>query len=149
MADGLQLDNYLPYRLSVVSNVVSAIIANLYQGRFALNLWEWRVIAIVGAETSPITAQQAAKKAAMDKMTVSRAVSRLLDRGLIARAPSPDDRRARLLTLTSSGQAIHDEVAPLARDVEAELLSELSEAETATLFDLLGRLETRALSMSR
>lgn len=149
MAEGLQLDHYLPYRLSVVSNQVSAVIARIYQGKFGLNLWEWRVIAIVGAHADPITAQQAAEKAAMDKMTVSRAVSRLLDRGLITRTPSPDDRRARLLRLTRAGQAIHDEVAPLARDVEAELLTELNGTETGMLFELLERLEARARAMAK
>ncbi|MEO6657324.1 MAG: MarR family transcriptional regulator, partial [Arenimonas sp.] len=44
----LELDRFLPYRLSVLSNRVSQDIAQLYQERFNLNITEWRVIAVLG-----------------------------------------------------------------------------------------------------
>ncbi|MCA1778441.1 MAG: MarR family transcriptional regulator, partial [Xanthomonadaceae bacterium] len=42
----LELENFLPYRLSVLSNRVSQGIAATYEQRFGLSVTEWRVIAI-------------------------------------------------------------------------------------------------------
>jgi len=91
------------------------------------------------------TAQQVAAQAAMDKMTVSRAVSGLLKRGLVVRNPSPDDRRAQILKLTVTGRDIHDEIAPLALEQEQVLLQGMSQSEIDQLFLLLEKLEKRAI----
>ena len=44
----LDLEHFLPYRLSVLSNRVSQAIARTYEQRFGLSVTEWRVIAIIG-----------------------------------------------------------------------------------------------------
>jgi hypothetical protein len=41
----LDLDRFLPYRLSVLSNRVSDAIAKAYSDRFGLTIPEWRVMA--------------------------------------------------------------------------------------------------------
>ena len=46
-AASLQLDAYLPYRLSVASNAVSRLIARAYEGRFGLSVPEWRLLAVL------------------------------------------------------------------------------------------------------
>ncbi|WP_447406394.1 hypothetical protein, partial [Clostridium perfringens] len=53
---GLKLDQFLPYRLSIASNRVSAAIASAYQALFGLKIPEWRLIAII-AEHDGITQQ--------------------------------------------------------------------------------------------
>ena len=145
--DKLHLDDYLPYRLSVASNRVSRLIAKLYQDRFGLSIWQWRVLAILGAQTG-LTAGQVAKRAAMDKMAVSRAVSALLARGLVARKTAKHDARARILSLTQTGMGIYTEIAPLAREQEQHLLAGFSadDVEAATRFLLA--LEARAVELA-
>ena len=44
----LELEHFLPYRLSVLSNRISQEIARLYADRFALNVTEWRLLAVLG-----------------------------------------------------------------------------------------------------
>lgn len=139
----LRLSAYLPYRLSVVSNKASSLIARAYQSRFGLSIWEWRVVAVLGAGEA-LTAQAICEATAMDKVTVSRAIRALDGRGLIIRTPSASDRRASDVSLTDEGRAIYEEVAPLALDYERALLEGFSEAEQAALTGLLERLETRA-----
>jgi hypothetical protein len=39
----IDLERFLPYRLSVLTNVVSGAIASVYQQRFGLTIPEWRV----------------------------------------------------------------------------------------------------------
>ncbi|PHS28265.1 MAG: MarR family transcriptional regulator [Robiginitomaculum sp.] len=145
--DTLHLDDYLPYRLSVASNRVSRLIARLYQDRFGLSIWQWRVLAILGAQNE-LTAGQVAKRAAMDKMAVSRAVSALLARGLIVRETSKHDARARILSLTETGMGIYTEIAPLAREQEQHLLGGFSADDIKFGMQFLQALETRAAALA-
>ena len=44
----LQLERYLPYRLSILSNRISALISETYSVKFALSITEWRIMAVLG-----------------------------------------------------------------------------------------------------
>ncbi len=136
----LDLDRFLPYRLSVLSNRLSSAIAREYSQRFDLGVTEWRVMAILG-RTPDLSANQVAQRAAMDKVAVSRAVARLLASGRIERDFDEDDRRRSVLRLSEAGYAIYDEVVPLALDFERQVLGELPAQERALLFRLLDRLD--------
>jgi DNA-binding MarR family transcriptional regulator len=135
----LDLEHFLPYRLSVLSNRVSQTIAGAYARRFGIGVTEWRVIAVVGRYPG-LSANAVAARTAMDKVAVSRAVARLLDRGLLQREMHGDDRRRSVLQLSEDGYRIYDEVVPLALDCERRLLEQLSEDERATLHALIDRL---------
>lgn len=138
----LTLQDFLPYRLSVASNAVSDRVARVYQARFGLKVPEWRVLAVL-AERSRATQAALVAATQMDKMTVSRAVTALVARGLVARAQA-GDRRTLELRLTPEGEALHGEIAPLALGIEAALLTGFSEAERTQLMALLARLEACA-----
>src|SRR3546814_10356947 len=77
----------------------------------------------------------------MDKVAVSRAVARLLERGLLEREVHGDDRRRSVLALSEAGYGIHDEVAPLALAFEQKLLAGMEAPERELLFRLLDRLD--------
>ncbi|WP_417485469.1 MarR family winged helix-turn-helix transcriptional regulator [Maricaulis salignorans] len=139
----LRLGDYLPYRLAIASNQVSSMVARAYQSRFGITIWEWRVIAILG-EGHPVTAQGLCDVTAMDKVSVSRAVRSLADRGVIERSSNRADRRSHLLALTPAGRAIYAEIAPVALEAEAALLAGLTPDEVALLSTLLDRLRDRA-----
>jgi DNA-binding MarR family transcriptional regulator len=138
----LSLPEYLPYRLSVVSNKASGLIARAYQSRFGLTIQEWRIIAVLGAGAA-LTAQGLCEATAMDKVTVSRAIRRLDQRGLVARRPNPSDKRASDVKLTGEGEAIYAEVAPLALRYEQAMAEGLTREERDQLMGLLGKLEAR------
>src|SRR5690242_683751 len=105
--DALELEHFLPYRLSVLSNRISDAIAREYSQRYALGVTEWRVMAVLGRWPG-LTASQVAQRTAMDKVAVSRAVARLLEAGRLSRTADVGDRRRALLRLSPAGQAIHD-----------------------------------------
>lgn len=138
----LKLSEFLPYRLSIASNAVSERVAGVYQARFGLKVPEWRVIAVV-AEQGRLTQAGLVAATQMDKMTVSRAVTALVERGLLARTPA-GDRRTLELTLTDEGNALHAEIAPLAVAIETELMAGFSKSERTQLLHLLKRLEACA-----
>ncbi|MGV8931143.1 MAG: MarR family winged helix-turn-helix transcriptional regulator [Luteimonas sp.] len=140
----LELENFLPYRLSVLSNRISQTIADAYVERFNLAVTEWRVIAVLG-RFPDLSANAVAERTAMDKVAVSRSVARLLERGLLQREMHGDDRRRSVLALSQAGYRIYDEVAPLALECERRLLAHLSADERATLDALLDRLMEHGL----
>ena len=136
----LKLESFLPYRLSVLSNQVSQGIAQTYAERFGLSVTEWRVIAILG-RFSGIPAAQIVERSAMDKVAVSRAVRRLLDRALVERRRDESDGRAKRLSLSRQGREVYAAIVPAALSYERRLLSVLSAAEKDALEKLLAKLE--------
>ena len=144
--EGLILDEYMPYRLSIASNAVSKLIARAYEDRFGLTIPQWRLMAVLAEK--PLTQQAIVARTAMDKVTVSRAAQGLVNRHLVGRAAHEVDGRSHQLALTEQGRELHAEIAPLARAYEAALLSGLTPAEVETLKRLLLRLETAAGRLS-
>jgi len=139
----LVLDRFVPYRLSVLSNLVSRAFALLYAERFDLAIPEWRVLAVLGTVKS-LSAGEVCVRTAMDKVQVSRAVRSLMASGLIERNISAEDRRRSSLSLTKEGNAIYVEITPLAHSTEARLLETLTAEEKAQLDHLLSKLQSRA-----
>lgn len=135
----LELERFLPYRLSILSNTISHAIASDYQQRFDLGVTEWRVMAVL-ARFDGLSARQVAERTAMDKVAVSRALARLVEAGRVDRATHDDDKRRSVLSLTEAGWAIHDQVAPMARAREREVLARLDAEERAWLERILDRL---------
>lgn len=142
----LELERFLPYRLSVLSNRISQTIASAYADRFGLAVTEWRVIAVLGRYRG-LSATEVAARTAMDKVAVSRAVARLLERGLLQRDTHGDDRRRSVLELSAAGAAVFDDVVPMALAYERALLAPLDADGRAALDALIGKLEAGLAAM--
>lgn len=138
----LELENFLPYRLSVLSNRISQAIARVYAERFGLSITQWRVMAVLGRYPG-LSANDLAERTAMDKVAVSRAVNALLADGRLERETHGDDRRRSVLELSEAGHAIYDQIAPLALAYERALLDRLDPDQRAGLFRLLDELGER------
>ena len=142
----LHLDRFIPYRLSVLSNTVSMLIAGAYEREFGLSIPQWRVMAVL-ARYPDLSAIEVAERTAMDKVAVSRAVQGLLDSKRVLRAYDKGDRRRSMLRLSAAGQSVYQRVAPLALRYEQELLSALSASDQRALDRLLSRLLEKVQSM--
>lgn len=136
----LELEHFLPYRLSILSNAVSQAIADDYQRRFDLSMTEWRVMAVL-ARFEGLSAREVAERTLMDKVAVSRALAKLVEAGWVTRATHGDDKRRSVLGLSEAGWAIHEVVAPMAREHERNLLSKLDEEERTWLVRILDKLQ--------
>jgi len=143
----LNLDRFMPYRLSVLTNRVSNAIARHYSERFSLSIPEWRVIAVLG-QTPGLSAREVAERTAMDKVQVSRAVRSLLAARRLRRVAHARDGRTAHLSLSAHGLAIYNEVVPLALTLEKRLLSVLSAEERKTLDVLLTKLSAGPAAMT-
>lgn len=147
MADGdakhpipIKLEDFLPYRLSVLANIVSRGLARAYIDRFGLTVPEWRVMAVL-ARFAPLSAGEVADRSAMDKVRVSRAVAKLIQAGFVARATDAADRRRSSLELSREGWAVYAEIAPAARRVEADLYGALDARERDEFDRILTKLQ--------
>lgn len=143
----LILEHFLPYRLSVVTNRISGALSRHYATRFGISIPEWRVIANLGRYPG-LTANEVAERSAMDKVTVSRAVAALEDKGLLDRVRDTGDKRKSRLSLSVKGQTVYGEIAPLALGFERDLLTALTPEETAQLNRIIDKLTNRMNEMS-
>lgn len=142
----LKLESFLPFRLSLLSNTVSANIAATYQDKFAISMSEWRIMAIL-AEYPDLSADEVCQRTQIEKSVVSRAVARLLKRHMIIRQIDDDDRRRSILRLSETGLSVYDEVMPIAENFEKKLIAKLSKQERLTLLSLLDKLQKEAGSI--
>lgn len=138
-AELLVLEDFLPYRLSILSNRVSRAIATRYAEAFQLSIPEWRIIAVLGRRPG-LTAKEVAEATEMDKVAVSRAVAKLVDSKRVAARADRADARRQILSLTAQGESVHARIAPIALASEQRLLASLDARDRAQLDALLVRL---------
>lgn len=136
---------FLPYRLSTTTNVVSEVISRAYETPHRLNVAEWRVLAVLG-ERETANQQIVCTATRMDKMSVSRATAMLEHLGFVARSKDPIDGRAYRLALTRAGKRVYADIVPRVRKLEQAMFAALSSRERRQLHELLARVEASALA---
>lgn len=134
----LDLDRYVPALITFIANKLSRSATVLYQKRFAVNVTEWRILALLAIEPE-ISAARICSVIGFDKGPVSRTLAAMEERGLIAIRADAEDGRTYSISLTAKGAATHDKVIAVALERERRLLSCLSKAERETLIVLLRR----------
>jgi DNA-binding MarR family transcriptional regulator len=142
----LTLERFLPYRLSILSNRISGVIAETYKDKFALSITEWRIMAVLG-EYPGASADEVSLKVQIEKSMISRALQKLLVRRLVSRELDESDRRRQNLSLTITGLEIYQQIVPVSYDYE-NLLQECFSKEERDIFDsLIDRLYEHAQSI--
>jgi DNA-binding MarR family transcriptional regulator len=139
----LTLERYLPYRLSILSNRTSTLVAESYKDRFGLSITEWRIMAVLG-EYPGVSADEISLKTQIEKSLISRAISKLLKRNLIQRQISKEDKRRSQIELSTMGFDVYSQIVPLSLKYEQQLLSCLSLQEQDDLSNLIDRLYAHA-----
>lgn len=146
-SDALVLADFVPFRLNRLADAVSRNLSDIYRRRFGLEIPEWRVLVTVG-QRGDCTAQHIAASTRMHKTRVSRAVSALEARQLVAREPGGDDGRELRLHLTPAGRRVYDELVPLALERERSLLACLAGGRQRGFLAALSALE-QSLGLAR
>jgi DNA-binding MarR family transcriptional regulator len=139
----LKLEDFLPYRLNVCSNLVSAALSRIYAERYRIGVPEWRVLVTLG-QFGMMTAKAIGAHSCMHKTKVSRAVAQLEKRKLIARKANRADMRESFLSLTPAGRDMYDELAPIATRFADRLLDSVDGADRAALDRALRKLTERS-----
>ncbi len=137
----LNLNTFFPYQFSVLAQQVTAFIAQIYE-EYGLTKMEWRVIATIGYHDE-ISARDICSFTHLDKMQVSRAINRLIERELLQQQTSSEDRRKNLLNLSAEGEKLYQEIIPLVQVQETRLLEGLTAEECEQLKMLTQKLSAK------
>ncbi|QGZ64262.1 MarR family winged helix-turn-helix transcriptional regulator [Paraburkholderia acidisoli] len=121
--------------------------AQQHAERFGLSIPEWRVVAVLG-RYGELSSGEVMERTSMDKAKVSRAVTRMSAMKLISRSDNVNDMRSNRLKLTRKGQQIHDQITPIATNLERELLDVLTESEREVFVNALTKLDKKVIEMS-
>ena len=127
------LGRYLPYLLRQADQTLSApFYAALTRSGVARS--EWRVLVVL-EELGELRVAELATASLSPQPTVTHALQRLEDRGLVTRTVSQEDRRQRVVAITADGSSLTTTLMDEATRLEAEAL-----AGAGDLTELVGRL---------
>ncbi|MBV7483918.1 MarR family winged helix-turn-helix transcriptional regulator [Bordetella sp. BOR01] len=128
---GVDPTNLLAYRVLTLSQLLNRGIEVILDTHLGLSVRQWRVLLCV-ANAGPQSVQDIADFCRYDKSQVSRAVSELLDKKLVATTPSRTDGRRILVGMTAAGRAKYRQGMPLSLARQERLASCLRPRELET-----------------
>jgi DNA-binding MarR family transcriptional regulator len=136
----------LSSRLMVLANLLKRGAILRYKRLAGLSAVEFGLVASLGRRP-PISVARLAQAVGQDKGQISRALSGLVERKLVARAVNPRDSREVLVNLTHTGLAAHDAIVAGGLERNQRLVDGISANEIAALKALVDRLTVRAEEM--
>lgn len=142
----LPLNQYLTWRLHRINKLSDKASADAYAADFGLPVGEARCLAAIGS-FAPLSVNDLAARANLDKGQASRAAQALVERGLVRKQASDADGRAVVLTPTPGGQKLWKKVMALIERRNAQIFGCLSATEQKQLAGMLDRLIAQAQPM--
>ena len=86
---------------------------------------------------------------ALDRTTISLVIRKLEQRELVRRQNSPQDKRAKIVTITASGKDLADAALRAVQSAQQRIVAPLDDAEAGQLLALLAKLAQGNNSLSR
>ncbi|MEX2453875.1 MAG: MarR family winged helix-turn-helix transcriptional regulator [Rhodospirillaceae bacterium] len=134
----MELATYLPYLVNRLGQRFVAEIAPALAGS-GIDVQTWRVlIALYQQGDRPVGAL--ADLTSINISTLSRLIGRMEAKALVERRRGSDDARSVIVGLTPEGRAATERILPRAAALESEATADFTEAELATLRQLLVKL---------
>ena len=137
------LDEFLTYRLHQVNKLTDKASSDAYAQEFGLPVGEARCLAAIG-HFAPLSVNQLAARANLDKAQASRAAQALVERGLVAKQASEADARGVVLQPTAAGRRLWARVMQLIARRNEEIFGCLTRTEQRQLAAMLDRVLANA-----
>ena len=138
-SEELPVEGFLTYRLHALHTALNRQAIEILGRVSGLGLPEWRVIALLGTGAT-LTARRIGQISVIDKGLLSRTLTALEQRGLVAASRDARDRRLVKVTLTAKGQAVYDRTIPQMQERHRALMKALNKSEQAALFPIIDKL---------
>jgi DNA-binding MarR family transcriptional regulator len=143
----LNVEDFLTFRITRLSNALRTNLTKRYLEEFGLSLPEWRLLALI-TRFSPLRFSEVTTRSSMDKGQVSRTLRAMTKRGLtktrVVRRPSSAAADALaapvIVSITARGRALYQSILPIARRRQAEILLTLPEADRLALYQIVDKL---------
>ncbi len=145
LLDPRQVTDLLLYRLSAITRSTSLPLVRIFEGEFGITRRQWHLLAVL-CEQGAMPSSRLVVVCRLDQPRVSRAVSGLLEKGLVAR--SAGTGRLRDLVTTDAGQGLYRQAMERVTAFNTELASTMTAAERQLLDDILGRLQSKVTAWS-
>jgi DNA-binding MarR family transcriptional regulator len=139
----LPLDRFLTYRLHQVNKLTDKASTDAYAAELGLPVGQARCLAAIG-NFEPLSVNQLAARANLDKAQASRAAQALVDRGWVGKAASEADARGVVLQLSAQGRRWWSRVMRVIARRNEEIFGCLSQAEREQLAAMLERVVEHA-----
>jgi DNA-binding MarR family transcriptional regulator len=139
----LPLDRFLTYRLHQVNKITDRASTDAYAGELGLAVGEARCLAAIG-NFAPLSVNQLAARANLDKAQASRAAQSLVERGWVRKQASATDARGVVLELSTEGRRWWTRVMRVIARRNEEIFACLSRREQEQLAAMLQRLVEHA-----
>ncbi len=138
-------DGLVARELLTLQNLLHRSATLTFKREVGLSDFDWRVMSQIGEHT-PLTLIQLVPMLSRDKSQVGRAVVSLEEQGLITRTRIGNGRHI-LISTTERGRVVYDQLAQLALQRNASLLSGLNAQEQQALTSILDKLTSSAAAM--
>jgi DNA-binding MarR family transcriptional regulator len=135
----IKLDRTLTYRLHLLHKLTDLESQRAYVAGAGLSMSDGRCLTAVGT-FAPLSVNDLAQKANLNKGQASRAAQSLVEQGLVVKAASPTDGRGVVLTMTPKGKAAWQRAMQVVGRRNEDIFGVLSEAEREQLSDFFDRL---------
>jgi DNA-binding MarR family transcriptional regulator len=145
-AKTVERDRSFPLFVSTIANKISRGGSRVYLRLFGIGIIEWRILRVL-AEQPGATAQMVCNRIDLDKAAASRSLQVLERMGYVCVDAHPSDARKRTLSLTATGQTLHDRILPVSLQREQHLLRGFSDSEREILLSMLKRMQANAIEM--
>lgn len=139
------LDRTLTHRLHTLSKITDRVSQVAYETDAGIPYSEGRCLAAIGT-FSPLSVNDLAQRANLNKGQASRAAQSLVDQGLVRKEASATDGRGVVLTLAAKGERVWQRLMLVIERRNAEIVSCLDAAERRQFSLLLDRLVEHARS---
>lgn len=144
----LDFDSYLPYLVNRVGTALAADFERAALAHPQLSIADWRLLAVLFHRDGQRQIDLAARTS-IDASTLSRAISRLVKRGLVTRTRSPTNSREVVVDLTAKGATLVARLVPQAIAVERVAIAGLSAADLAIVRRSLKRMYENLAASTR
>ncbi|WP_027477765.1 MarR family winged helix-turn-helix transcriptional regulator [Curvibacter gracilis] len=135
----MPLERTLTYRLHLLHKLTDLESQRAYLAEAGLPLSDGRCLASIGA-FEPLSVNDLAHRANLNKGQASRAAQSLVDQGLVLKQASPTDGRGVVLSLTEAGRSQWRRTMEVIERRNQAIFGALSESDQARLGELFDRL---------
>ena len=131
-------------RLFACKEVIETEVRRRLRDAFDVTLPRFDLMAQLYRAPKAMTLGELSQRMMVSNGNVTGLVDRLVEQGVISRRPSPNDRRAQLVSLTAEGRRFFRAMARATGDWIADILADLSSEEIETLMRLLAKTKASA-----
>ncbi|NML44716.1 winged helix-turn-helix transcriptional regulator [Ramlibacter sp. G-1-2-2] len=137
---GLHIDDFITTVTGLAGNALRRHVTLPYAEQFGLSVSEWRMLSVL-ADSRELPFSELVQRSATDKGQVSRTLRLMEERSLVTlRTEGVIPRKKVLCRITPEGLALYEQIMPIARRRQAEMIRQLSVEERRAIYGALRRL---------